>query len=693
MKALMLLLTFATLTVVAQRGVTAQTGVLAGQLNTPEGRPAAGIRVAAMAAPEPNAPPTAATSTLVSIGQTDASGRYRLEGIPAGRYYIVAGQVGFPTYYPGVVGLAEATPIAVSATAGPGNQALNFALSLANQDGAIEVTVTSAGVPLRGAQLTLRGPNAAGAAAALPPMTGAVTDDNGNAAFRNLSPGQYSVSTQLDGYLGVLPSGLIIVGAIAPPVASTATTTISPRQPPQKISLVLNRGAAIGGTITDTNGTPIVGMRVSAVILNFANGRRTLGSVRTAQTDDRGQYRLFWFGQGEYYIVADPAPQRGLTTQVDTYPSTYYPGTSDLANAKTVVLRNSDGASGIDFKVQRVRNYRVTGKVVNSSGPVPSFAFAPRDPDAPDSSLAPPLMQNRTPAATGEFDILVPPGEWNLFAVIPQTPPTRGAPGTVTVGVGVLGGVAAAAARYITGRAAIDVVDKDIEGVTITLNSSDVKGRVIMPASGSVLPNGITLPQIRAALQPKENIPAPLVAGTRLAQPLGPNGDFTFPGVPAGKYGLVMSVPTPAYIADIRVGAKSIFNDGILTVGTDPIDSVEVILASGAGSIQGTVTGITPETTVGQLTATRIVLAPAPPRRQNALLYRTLPVSNLTGSFFLGGIAPGEYKLFAFGGLPAGAEQDPAVLARYEDRGKAFTITAGQNTTQSVQVDWIPNAK
>ena len=85
-----------------------ETATVSGVLRTSSGSPAAGIRVAATALPDP-ADPTPA-SALVSITETDAEGRYRLENIPAGRYYITAGRVDLPTYYPGTVDVAPALP-------------------------------------------------------------------------------------------------------------------------------------------------------------------------------------------------------------------------------------------------------------------------------------------------------------------------------------------------------------------------------------------------------------------------------------------------------------------------------------------------------------------------------------------------------------------------------------------------------
>jgi len=75
-------------------------GTVSGTLRGTDGKPAAGLRVAAMARPDVGNTAGTATS-LVSITQTDDNGRYRLEDIPPGQYYIVAERVTLPTYYPG----------------------------------------------------------------------------------------------------------------------------------------------------------------------------------------------------------------------------------------------------------------------------------------------------------------------------------------------------------------------------------------------------------------------------------------------------------------------------------------------------------------------------------------------------------------------------------------------------------------
>jgi hypothetical protein len=80
-------------------------GVVTGQIRLQDGSPAAGIRVGAMSA---NGGITDAGVFLESLAETDATGLYRLSGITPGRYYIVAGALDAPTYFPGAASTKDA---------------------------------------------------------------------------------------------------------------------------------------------------------------------------------------------------------------------------------------------------------------------------------------------------------------------------------------------------------------------------------------------------------------------------------------------------------------------------------------------------------------------------------------------------------------------------------------------------------
>jgi len=105
-----LILTWATLfTLGTMQG---PSGSITGTLRSPEGAPQAGVRVAAMVVP---GVPESGASALVSITLTDERGRYVLEDVPPGRYYIVSGNVAEPTYYPGTFTPAASSIVTVSA--------------------------------------------------------------------------------------------------------------------------------------------------------------------------------------------------------------------------------------------------------------------------------------------------------------------------------------------------------------------------------------------------------------------------------------------------------------------------------------------------------------------------------------------------------------------------------------------------
>src|SRR5436190_12036619 len=89
------------------------TGVVTGHLLSTDGRvPAPGVRVAAVLIPEPGA--GEGTEVVVAFSETDASGRYRLENLSPGRYYIRAGLVESPTYYVGATTPNDARVVTVT---------------------------------------------------------------------------------------------------------------------------------------------------------------------------------------------------------------------------------------------------------------------------------------------------------------------------------------------------------------------------------------------------------------------------------------------------------------------------------------------------------------------------------------------------------------------------------------------------
>lgn len=464
--------------------------------------------------------------------------------------------------------------------------------------------------------------------------TTAVTDANGIATIPNLAMGTYSVSGRSDGYFGTTT----VNGRQT--ANSSTLVTLSPSQPTQNVSISLTHGASVSGRVHIAPGAPLSNVRVEAGVYGYLDGHRSLTERSNVLASSNGDYLLSQLPPGEY-VIREIDTRRGV--------STYYPGTYDVGSAVKIGIQGSEEIVGIDFDLPKTPTFKVSGKVLDAPHRISGMTFVPRDVDNPDSAIS--VLVNGSIGANGEFEINgLPPGSWDIFPVIPLTSTAASTFNTQ---------------QYVTGRARVDIVDHDIRDVTITVKSSDVNGRVLWPGAPP------TQAALRIRLMPRENIPSELTTHVHSTQNLNPDGAFSFLSVPPGKYSLeVLGIPAPYYISDIRMGTRSIYNDGVIEisdVGTDRIDPIEVQLSKGAGSVQVDLAPIN----------ARATLVPSGSRRQNPMFYQVRTASALFTT-----VPPGEYKLFVWRNLPVGgAEQNAQFLAPYEDQGVPVTVVAGQRTT------------
>jgi TonB family protein len=169
----------------APAGAAAQvpTGTVSGEVRTREGQPAVGVRVSAMAVPEAGVPANSGTA-LVSLGTTDNQGRYRLENVLPGRYYITAGFVDAPTYYPGVAVMSGAT--VVNVLSGTPVTGINFAVANpvgVSVTGRVRSSTGNQGVG--GQPVVLLG--------GAPPVQQTTTVADGSFQFLRVRPGSYQL--------------------------------------------------------------------------------------------------------------------------------------------------------------------------------------------------------------------------------------------------------------------------------------------------------------------------------------------------------------------------------------------------------------------------------------------------------------------------------------------------------------------
>lgn len=127
--------------------------------------------------------------------------------------------------------------------------------------------------------------------------------------------------------------------------------------------------------------------------------------------------------------------------------------------------------------------------------------------------------------------------------------------------------------------------------------------------------------------------------------------------------------------------------DSGIRVGIDPADSVEVVVGTKGGTVEGQVVG-----NRSNLPA-RLVLMPEPFGRNSVSRFRMMPLS-ADGHFEIAGIPPGTYTVFA---VPSGNEPIPLLndaesLKRNASRVLTVTVQKGM-TTGSLQVPYLSSDK
>lgn len=225
-----------------------------------------------------------------------------------------------------------------------------------------QIVAADSGAPIRRAQVRIASPEARESRVA-------TTDAQGRFEIRELPAGRYLMTASKGGFVSLQ------YGQRRPSESGTPIE-LGDGQTLDKLVIGLPRGSVLGGRVTDEFGEPVANASVTAWRYGYAGGVRRMlpapgGNARDT-TDDQGQFRLFGLPPGEYYVSATI---RGGGAEVTDpmgehsgYAATYYPGTTNVAEAQRVTVAVSQEHTSVHFALIATRLVRVAGQVLMSDG-------------------------------------------------------------------------------------------------------------------------------------------------------------------------------------------------------------------------------------------------------------------------------------------------------------------------------------
>ncbi|NDQ56248.1 MAG: hypothetical protein GZ088_04140 [Acidipila sp.] len=462
----------------------------------------------------------------------------------------------------------------------------------------------------------------------------ATTDDAGRFFLEGIAPGNYELKVDRTGFV-------------------TETVGVDPSNG-HRVNLALDAGkkisnllvrmpvwAVISGRITDQDGDPVANAEVVALQSYVDEGQRKFSPSQTALTNDLGEYRLYGLAKGRYYVRAEYTQSSPSTT---VYAPIFYPGTVDVSRASTVTLASGQELPSVDFRLVATRAMRIRGHVYSA---IPGKGHCcvylkSRDNTSGTNAFPGPGYPF---GIKGGFEIdNVPPGSYFVIAVAWGQKALHAAP------------------------VPVEVSNANLEDINLTLSPGvEVTGRITVE-------NGESFDRstLQFLLTPKDGEYPRAEAEVRR------DGTFHFADVALGSYEFnVLVKPPGAYLKSARINGEDILNRN-LEIGTEGSHGpLEVVISLGGYQLDGTVADAD-----GLLVAgATVVLIPEGNRRKLYLLYKDV-VTDQNGKFILQGIAPGDYKVFAWQGVQNDEWQDPEFLKPFESRG--VEVRAEENGHGSV---------
>ena len=558
-----------------------------------------------------------------------------------------------------------------------------------------------------------------------------VTDDRGRFVFTGLAAGRYTVMASKAAYL-TSTHGATRPGRPGTPIAVAAGQQV-------EIRLLLSRGAVITGTVRDLTGQPASGVQVTvsrASEISAPSGYRF--SSDAVITDDRGIYRVYGLGPGEYVVSALPRASGGemfrasaadldalfrslqqpggvttpaagttagtpvtivggpptvassrATNQTYGFSPTFHPGTTVAADAARLLVAAGEERSGVDIPLVPVHAARLEGTVI--SGEIAATRIRPALTviGPPQPTVAAPLLSG--PLADGTFTFTgVTPGRYLLVA--------RTGPGAMMTYPGGGGGTTNNPdVPSLFAMQELSVDGTDIKGITLTLRpAAAISGRVTFERTTLTPPEKLPTLRVGLSVAPDATSVTPIVENSPIIGAASPpntsvqdDGSFRFTGVLPGTYLFSSSVPgamgqTGWWLRSVMVNGRDVLDHPLeVEPAVTEITGVVLTFSDRHSELSGTLT-----TATGQPASEFVVVVFSADRshwRPNARRVKAVRPSS-DGSFSVIDLPAGEYLIAALTDIEPDEWQQATFLESLVPGAVKVSIADGQRVRQDLQI-------
>ncbi len=484
------------------------------------------------------------------------------------------------------------------------------------------------------------------------PFQKATTDVDGFYRITNVPPGNYEVIPTVPAFV---PADRKDPRAKHVLVGDDDTV--------EGINFALVRGGVITGRVTDADGRPLIQQQVTIFQENAFNQssqqpQRPIFPATTAQTDDRGIYRVYGLPAGRYKVASgrsDETFMGGTSPGRSTYKQVFHPDVTEQDKAKVIEVSEGSEANDVDITLGRaLQTFMATGRVIDGERglPVPNVRFNVQRIVGQRLEFVNTLAVSNV---QGDFIIegLIP-GKYgiNMFPNQNQSNELR--------------------AETLN----FEITDQDISGVVVKLvKGATVSGVVVIETEDKAVLAKLPELQLRAYMTAAGGG----MVSSSATSPIAPDGSFRLAGLAGGNLFLNIGVPNrplpPKGFNVARMERDGVVaTRGIEVKDGENVTGVRVILSYGSAIIRGVVAlenGPLPQ-------GARVSISLGKPGERHLGLRP--PVVDERGRFLIEGIPAGTYELTTIIGITT--QQKAARVFK-----RIVTVQDGSTTDVTITVD------